>query len=197
MPNVEKENSNIKQPSEWVDLYGDYLYRYALSRLKNPEVAADCVQDTFLAGIKALDKFDGRLDIKFWLRGIMRNKIVDQIRKSIKSQTVDISQEDEALMESMWFKYSGIATTNPDPWEFNPRKQFDNKEFWAVFIKCVDHLKNPIKQAFVLKMLEDKTTEEVCKVMDITPNYLWVLIHRAREQLKSILKEKWLNRDSV
>ena len=98
MPNVEKENSNIKQPSEWVDLYGDYLYRYALSRLKNPEVAADCVQDTFLAGIKALDKFDGRLDIKFWLRGIMRNKIVDQIRKSIKSQTVDISQEDEALM---------------------------------------------------------------------------------------------------
>lgn len=197
MPNVEKENSNIKQPSEWVDLYGDYLYRYALSRLKNPEVAADCVQDTFLAGIKALDKFDGRLDIKFWLRGIMRNKIVDQIRKSIKSQTVDISQEDEALMESMWFKYSGIATTNPDPWEFNPRKQFDNKEFWAVFLECVDLLKNPIKQAFVLKMLEDKTTEEVCKVMDITPNYLWVLIHRAREQLKSILKEKWLNRDSV
>lgn len=197
MPNVEKENSNIKQPSEWVDLYGDYLYRYALSRLKNPEVAADCVQDTFFAGIKAFDKFDGRLDIKFWLRGIMRNKIVDQIRKSIKSQTVDISQEDEALMESMWFKYSGIATTNPDPWEFNPRKQFDNKEFWAVFLECVDLLKNPIKQAFVLKMLEDKTTEEVCKVMDITPNYLWVLIHRAREQLKSILKEKWLNRDSV
>lgn len=195
MPNVEKENPNIKQPSEWVDLYGDYLYRYALSRLHNPETAADCVQDTFLAGIKALDKFDGRLDIKFWLRGIMRNKIVDQIRKSVKSQTVDISQEDEALMESMWFKYSGIATTNPDPWEFNPRKQFDNKEFWAVFIQCVHSLKNPIKQAFILKMLEDKTTEEVCKVMEITPNYLWVLIHRAREQLKIILKEKWLNRD--
>lgn len=196
MPNVEKEKSNIKHPSEWVDLYGDYLYRYALSRLHNPETAADCVQDTFLAGIKALDKFDGRLDIKFWLRGIMRNKIVDQIRKSIKSQTVDISQEDESLMESMWFKYSGIATTNPDPWEFNPRKQFDNKEFWAVFIECVETLKNPIKQAFILKMLEDKTTEEICKVMDITPNYLWVLIHRAREQLKEVVKEKWLNRDS-
>jgi DNA-directed RNA polymerase specialized sigma24 family protein len=45
-------------------------------------------------------------------------------------------------------------------------------------------------------MLEDKTTEEICKVMDITPNYLWVLIHRAREQLKGVVKEKWLNRDS-
>ena len=196
MANVENETPNITHPSKWVDLYGDYLYRFALSRLKNPEIAADCVQDTFLAGIKALERFDGSRDIKYWLRGIMRNKIVDQIRKSIKTQTVDISKEDEALMESMWYKYSGIATTNPDPWEFNPRKQFDNKEFWVAFKECVETLKDPIKQAFILKMLEDHSTEEVCKVMGISPNYLWVLLHRAREQLKLVLKEKWLNIDS-
>lgn len=186
----------ITPPEQWVDLYGDYLYRYALSRLKNPELASDCVQDTFLAGIKSLEKFDGRLDIKFWLRGIMRNKIVDQIRKSIRSQMVDIDKEDEALMESFWFKYSGIATTNPDPWEFNPRKHYDNQEFWVVFQECVENLKSPLKEAFVLKMLEDHSTEEICKEMEISPNYLWVLLHRAREQLKLLLTEKWLKRDS-
>ena len=196
MTNVEKENPNITPPSQWVDMYGDYLYRYAMSRLKNPDTAADCVQDTFLAGIKALERFDGRLDIKYWLRGIMRNKIIDQIRKSIKVKTVDIDNEDEALMESFWFKYSGIATTNPDPWEFNPRKQFDNKEFWVVFRYCIDQLKEPLKQAFVLKMLEDQTTEEICKEMDISPNYLWVILHRAREQLKGLLNENWINKDS-
>ncbi|MAV39097.1 MAG: RNA polymerase subunit sigma-70 [Puniceicoccaceae bacterium] len=190
------KDSKITPPEQWVDLYGDYLYRYALSRLKNPDQASDCVQDTFLAGIKSLEKFDGRMDIKFWLRGIMRNKIVDQIRKSIRSQMVDIEKEDEALMESFWFKYSGIATTNPDPWEFNPRKHYDNQEFWIVFQECVENLKSPQKEAFILKMLEDQSTEEICKEMDISPNYLWVLLHRAREQLKLLLTEKWLKRDS-
>ena len=41
------------------------------------------------------------------------------------------------------------------------------------------------------QMLEDQTTEEVCKAMDITPNYLWVLLHRAREQLKLLLESSW------
>jgi RNA polymerase sigma-70 factor (ECF subfamily) len=186
----------ITPPEQWVDLYGDYLYGFAMSRLRNPDAAADCVQDTFLAGIKALDRFDGSRDIKFWLRGIMRNKIVDQIRKSIKENKVDIEAEDEAILESFWFKYSGIVTTNPDPWQFNPRKSYDNGEFWKVFETCIDQVKNPARQAFVLRVLEDQTTEEVCKVMDIKPNYLWVLLHRARSQLKTLLEQNWLNSDN-
>ncbi len=181
----------ITPPEEWVDKYGDYLYGFAMSRLRNPEAAQDCVQDTLLAGIKALKSFDGSRDIKFWLRGIMRNKIVDQIRKSIKENKVDIEAEDEALLESFWFKYSGIATTNPDPWQFNPRKYYDNSEFWVVFDSCIKEVKEPARQAFILRVLEDKTTEEVCKLLDVTPNYLWVLLHRARQQLKQLLETNW------
>ncbi|MEN8660888.1 MAG: sigma-70 family RNA polymerase sigma factor [Lentimonas sp.] len=186
---------DIAPPETWVDRYGDYLYGFAMSRLRNPEAAADCVQDTFLAGIKALERFDGSRDIKFWLRGIMRNKIVDQIRKSIKENKVNIADEDEAILESFWYKYSGIATTNPDPWQFNPRKYYDNSEFWVVFEGCISQVKEPARQAFVLRVLEDQTTEEVCKVLDVTPNYLWVLLHRAREQLKVLLEARWTGKD--
>ena len=193
--NQSQQKVEISPPETWVDRYGNYLYAYAMSRLRNADAAADCVQDTFLAGIKALERFDGSRDIKFWLRGIMRNKIVDQIRKSIKENKVDIDNEDEALLESFWFRYSGIATTNPDPWQFNPRKAYDNTEFWDVFNVCIDKVKQPARQAFVLRMLEDMETEEVCKVMDITPNYLWVLLHRARQQLKVALEEKWTGKD--
>ncbi|MEM8867518.1 MAG: sigma-70 family RNA polymerase sigma factor [Verrucomicrobiota bacterium] len=191
MPEEKKPKVEIAPPETWVDRYGDYLYGYAMSRLRNPEAAQDCVQDTMLAGIKALDRFDGSRDIKFWLRGIMRNKIVDQIRKSVREKKVDIEAEDETLMESFWFKYSGIATTNPDPWEFNPRKYYDNGEFWVVFETCIAEIKNPAREAFTLRVLEDLTTEEVCKAMNITPNYLWVLLHRAREQLKVLLEARW------
>ena len=191
MSNDSQPKVPITPPEQWVDMYGDYLFGFAMSRLRNPEAAQDCVQDTFMAGIKALDRFDGSRDIKFWLRGIMRNKIVDQIRKAVKESKVDIDSEDEAMMESFWFKYSGITTTNPDPWQFNPRKSYDNGEFWQVFETCINDVKDPARQAFILKVLEDQTTEEVCKVMDITPNYLWVLLHRARAQLKTALEAKW------
>ena len=186
----------VSPPDTWVDRYGDYLYGYAMSHLRNPELAADCVQDTFMAGIKALDRFDGSRDIKFWLRGIMHNKIVDQIRKAIKEKKVDIDTEDEALLESFWYKYTGIATTTPDPWQFNPRKSYDNTEFWEVFETCIDQVKEPAKRAFILRMLKDYTSEEVCQLMDIKPNYLWVLLHRAREQLKVALEEKWTGSDA-
>ena len=185
------KKTEIAPPETWVDRYGDYLYGFAMSRLRNPDAAHDCVQDTFLAAIKALDRFDGSRDIKFWLRGIMRNKIVDHIRRSVKENKVDIQAEDEALIESFWFKYSGIATTNPDPWQFNPRKHYDNSEFWVVFDRCIEQVKEPARQAFVLRVLEDLSTEEVCKVMNVTSNYLWVLLHRARAQLKTLLEANW------
>jgi RNA polymerase sigma-70 factor (ECF subfamily) len=196
MSDTDHPKVEIAQPDTWVDRYGDYLYGYAMSRLRNPDAAADCVQDTFMAGIKALDRFDGSRDIKFWLRGIMRNKIVDQIRKSVKENKVNIDSEDEGLLESFWFRFSGIATTNPDPWQFNPRKYYDNTEFWGVFETCIDEVKDPAREAFVLKVLEDKTTEEVCKLMDISPNYLWVLLHRAREQLKTTLEARWTGKNA-
>lgn len=196
MSEENQEKVAIAPPETWVDRYGDYLYGFAMSRLRNAEAAQDCVQDTFLAGIKALDRFDGSRDIKFWLRGIMRNKIVDHIRKAVKEKKVDIDSEDEGLIESFWFKYSGIATTNPDPWQFNPRKHYDNGEFWIVFEKCIAEVKDPAREAFVLRVLEDQTTEEVCKVMGITPNYLWVLLHRAREQLKTLLEANWTGKDA-
>lgn len=185
----------IAAPETWVDRYGNYLYGYAMSRLRNPDLAADCVQDTFMAGIKAFDRFDGSRDIKFWLRGIMRNKIVDQIRKSIKEQKVAIETEDEAVLESFWYKYTGIATTNPSPWQFNPRKAYDNTEFWEVFETCIDQVKEPARTAFTLRVLEDQNTEEVCKLMDISANYLWVLLHRARSQLKVVLEAKWTGKN--
>ena len=186
----------VVPPETWVERYGDYLYGYAISRLHDPEIAADCVQETFMAGIKALGRFDGSRDIKFWLRGIMSQKIVDEIRKSIKEKKVDIDTEDETLLESFWYKYSVSATANSSLWQFNPRKHYDNNEFWEVFDECIEQVKNPAHDVFILRVLEDKSADEVCRIMDISPNYLWVLMHWARLQLKVSLEAKWTGKDA-
>jgi RNA polymerase sigma-70 factor (ECF subfamily) len=183
----------VAPPETWVERYEDYLYGYALSRLKDSEAAADCVQDTFMAGIQALHRFDGSRDIKFWLRGILRNKIVDQVRRSIKEQKVDNHAENEDILSTGYYKHSRAPAM---PWQSNPRKQYDNIEFWEVFNDCIQPLKAPAREAFLLKFVEGQTTDEVCQTMNISPNYLSVLLHRTRLQLKLAFEVKWTDEDA-
>ena len=184
------KESNVVDPEQWVDAYGDYLYRYALMRLKNPTTAEDVVQETFLAGVKNLEKFDGRVDIKYWLRGILRNKVVDYIRKAVREDVVE-DAEARDIMDNFWFKYSGLPARDPAPWEFDPHNDFEKREFWRALKECMAKLKGPTQTAFSLKMLEGTSSEEVCKILDITPNNLWVMMHRARLQLKKCLEKNW------
>src|SRR5262245_12855230 len=68
-------------PRSWVDEHGDCLYRYALVRVRTPEVAEDLVQETLLAAVRSQDKFAGRSSERSWLVGILKNKVVDYYRK--------------------------------------------------------------------------------------------------------------------
>ena len=177
-------------PEEWVEKYGDYLLRYAIMRLRDVSTAEDVLQETFLAGMKGLEKFDGRVDIKYWLRGILRNKIVDHIRKAVREQPYEHIEEYEKPDETK-MKLFGIPAHSPKPWEFEPHLAYEQEEFWEIFRHCVDQLKKPIQQAYVLKELEGQSTEEICKVLNITPNNLWVMVHRARGHLKTCIESKW------
>ena len=185
-----KEN-NV-DPSEWVSLYGDYLYRFALSRVSDPSAAEDIVQETFLAGFKNLDKFDGRVEVKFWLRAILRNKSVDYLRKHLREIPTDEIQKYD-VEPNNYRKLTGVPSNKIDQTPFEPEKVIDRKEFWAVFNKCMGKLKDPMHDIYMLKEIEGIKNEDLCKEFDITPNNLWVIIHRARKQLKACLKKNWDN----
>ena len=177
-------------PEQWVDEYGTYLYKYALMRLRDPSTAHDVVQETFLAALKGVDRYDGRVDIKYWLRGILRNKVVDHFRKS----TREVPVEDEGL-EALQNKFSqkafGIPTSKPQPWQFDVHNDLDRDAFWEVFEQCMQKLKGLTREAFAMKMLEEMDTREICKILEIEPNHLWVLLHRARGALKQCLETMW------
>lgn len=178
-------------PAEtWVDEYGDYLYRYALMRLREPSRAEDAVQETFLAAMKNREGFDGRVNFKYWLRGVLRNKIVDYIRKAVREDIVEDTEAHE-MVDSFWFKHSGLPTRDPAPWQFDPNAGFERKEFWGVLEQCLSKLKGNMRDAFVMKMLEERDSEEVCKILNVSANNLWVLTHRARAQLKTCLERHW------
>ena len=82
-PDVQPEltATAASDPSRWVDDHGDVLYRYALERVRKPDIAQDLVQETFLAAVRTIDRFRGGSTVRSWLCGILKHKICDYYRK--------------------------------------------------------------------------------------------------------------------
>lgn len=181
---------NPTDPNLWVEAYGDYLLRYAVMRVGDQITGEDMVQETFLAAFKSRNRFDGSRPIKYWLRGILKHKIVDYFRKSSR-ETLMEDPEDKEMSESFNYKAFGIATRNPPSWDFDPVRAFEKEEFMEVFRLCLGKLADPMRTVFVLKELEGQKTEEICNELDLTPNHVWVLMHRARLKLKECIQANW------
>ena len=95
------QNMNmINSPENWLDDYGDLLYRYAFSRVRNKEDAEDLVQETLLAGMIAYEKFSGQSKISTWLVGILKHKILDVFRKNKREITILDSRKEKALLNA-------------------------------------------------------------------------------------------------
>ncbi len=178
-------------PEKWLSDHGDFLFRYACVRVRDKSVAEDMVQETFLAAMKAMGRFDPNQSERAWLVGILRHKIVDHIRKAVREVVVENSEFAD-VENSLVFQAFGIPMVNPPRWKFSPRKVLEQKEFWDVFSGCVTKLEGRMHAAFVLKELEEESTEYICKELAIKPNHLWVLIHRARAQMKQCLELNWM-----
>lgn len=182
------------RPETWLDEHGDYLYRYAYTRLGDKASAEDAVQEAFLGAMKSAQRFDGKTPVRYWLLGILKHKVVDHIRKRSRENMIE-DFEDPAITGSLLFKITGMPTTQPPEWRINPRKAFEQKEFWDVFHGCLSKLKGNMRQAFALRELEGLSTDQICKELGISPNNLWVILHRARGQLKDCLEINWKQRN--
>lgn len=181
-------------PSRWLDEHGDILYRFALGRVRDPVVAEDLVQDTFLAGIKGAESFSGRSAERTWLVGILKHKITDHFRKQGREVAVGDAIGDAHDTE-VYLDRKGHWKTGQSEWITQPQLVAERKEFWKVLNGCVEQLNDRQREVFVMRELEDQNAEEFCNSLDISSSNLWVLLHRARLQLRRCLEANWLNRD--
>src|SRR6266481_5165419 len=92
----------------WVDQHGDYLFKYAMFRLRDSAAAEDAVQETFLAALKAYEKFQGRGSERTWLVGILKHKITDHFRRITREAPIG-EESDETFEHKEFF-------TRTDEW---------------------------------------------------------------------------------
>jgi len=179
-------------PHKWLELYGDMLYQYALPRVNDSVIAEDLVQDTFLSALKGLGGYKGEASEKNWLFTILKNKIIDYYRKKATEQAV-ITMPELKLMDDEWFNEDGSWAENRMPKDWQVADNFvERKEIQKVINWCKNHLKALQQHVFTLKYMEDLDSDEICKVLKISSSNYWVLIHRARLQMRDCVEKYWL-----
>jgi RNA polymerase sigma-70 factor (ECF subfamily) len=177
----------LREPTEWLDQYGDELYRYALARLRRPHDAEDAVQETLLAAFKSHRQFAGRSHPRTWLIGILKSKILDRLRVEARQAT----GLDPAELDA-WFDGSGHWRKAPKKWD-DPAALAERAEFWHVVRDCLGRLPGPMAAAFTLRTIDEQRGDDVCQELAISAANLWVLLHRARLRLVRCLEIKWFN----
>lgn len=184
------QDSRKIDPSKWLDEHGDFLFNFAMSRLRDMEAAEEVVQETFVAGIKAQDQFTGRGAERAWLVGILKRKIVDLIRKRMRQRTGQTTEEGTDITEIL-FDEKGHWKSDPKLARNRPDANLQKEEFWRELRDCIESLPQRQADVFTLRELEEKGSDEICKELDLTPSNLWVLLHRARLKLADCLNHKW------
>jgi RNA polymerase sigma-70 factor (ECF subfamily) len=187
------DDERTGEPEGWVDRHGDCLYRYALLRLRAPDVAADVVQETFLEALRGLCSFTGRSSERTWLVGILKHKIADHLRKTARRQAVGNGLASEAEARSD-FDRRGHWRAGPAQWRGDPARDVETREFWDAFGGCLSKLPRGLAEAFFLRELDGLSSEEVQQHLGITPANLWARLHRARSLLRSCLEAGWFGR---
>ncbi|MHC4065441.1 MAG: sigma-70 family RNA polymerase sigma factor [Planctomycetota bacterium] len=177
-------------PSCWLADHGDALFRFALLRVRDPKLAEDMVQETFVAALAARSRFAGRSSERTWLVGILKRKVADHFRRASRSQPVTDVTDSADAHESL-FDGRGKWIALPAKQLREPGTALEQQEFWGAFYQCLSALPGRLAEAFCLRELDNMPGKDICKVLDVSATNLWVWLHRARGQLRRCMERRW------
>ena len=158
----------------WTEMvsHRNYLVRFAQRKLRDPLMAEDAVHDVFEAVLSGRAVFAGRAALRSWLTAVLKNKIVDSVRRNAGTDSLDEAFEDGGAFE--------IECPQPRPDEIAEQQQL-----LTLALQRIEALPAGLRDAMRLRVLEEQSTEDVCRELGISEENLFVRIHRARKQLLS------------
>lgn len=170
------------------------LMRYARSQLRHEAWAEDAVQDTLLAALEKPQSFTGQSQLRTWLVGILKHKLVDQLRRQHREAALP-GDDDETDLDELLFDASGHWVEAPADWPSVPDSALGQRQFLTVLDACVEKLPAVQGRVFLMREWLELDSDEVCQTLAITPSNLWVLLHRARLRLRECLQQQWFGQE--
>ncbi len=192
MNNTAKISLNALDPERWVEAYRNSLFKYAIFRLGDADLAEEKIQETFLSALQSLKGFQGLASEKTWLISILKRKIYDHFRKKGREKKFKLTFSIECSKYDVSDRRSMLALRSR-VWFSDPSMVYEQKEFLKIFKHALSELPDRTAQAFILREVMEMSNQEICEFMDLSIANLYVMVHRARKRLKNDLQLKWLH----
>ncbi|MGY8904736.1 MAG: sigma-70 family RNA polymerase sigma factor [Burkholderiales bacterium] len=172
-----------------------YLLRYARLQLRNDTWAEDAVSETMLAALTKPQAFANKSQLKTWLVGILKHKIIDSIRQRTREVTMDAFEDDDRgdLLDTLTFKPDGHFVESPADWG-NPEQDLSSQQFLMVLEACNEKLPPAMGRVFLMREWLELSCDDICKELGLTSTNLYVQLHRARLRLRECLELNWFGK---
>ena len=173
------------------------LIRLAMGYVANREVAEEVVQDTWMAVIQSLNRFEGRSSLRTWICGILIHKAKDRgVREKRHTTFSDLKSydddHDEAVDPSHFQQsgeWAGPWTFPSQPWDDRtPETLLVSKQAVDCMQRAIDALPVILKEVLILRDADGVKTQDVCKKLNISETNLYVRLHRARERVREAVE---------
>ncbi|HEY6261411.1 MAG TPA: sigma-70 family RNA polymerase sigma factor [Nitrospiraceae bacterium] len=183
---------------ELVNQHHGTLIRMAMGYVADREVAEEVVQDTWMAVIESLNRFEGRSSLRTWICGILIHKAKDRGVREKRHTTFSAFEShydddnDEAVDPSR-FQQSGELAGHwalpPQPWDDQtPEKLLASQQAVNAMQRAIEALPPTLKEVLILRDVEGVEAKEVCEMLNITETNLYVRLHRARERVRGAVE---------
>jgi len=172
-----------------VDLYSPRLYNLALRILRHPQDAEDALQETFITALGKLDQFDGRASFFTWIYRIAVNTSLMALRKRRSRH-----RKEEPLM---WPGFDEIQSRELIDWTADPGRTLLTTEMRQIMDEAIEKLPAKYRMVFVLRDLEELTTEETAKTLGVTTANVKIRLMRARLFLREALAKYFHEHDDT
>jgi RNA polymerase sigma-70 factor (ECF subfamily) len=167
------------------------LLRFAALQLRNEVLAEDVVQDALLAVLEKPERFSGRSTLRTYLTGILKHKIIDALRRPQRERQLEAgSQQSDADVIDALFSANGHTIETPRPWG-DPDAALEQKDFFKVLEICLERLPAKTARIFLMREWLELDTDEICEELAISTSNAWVMLYRARLQLRECLDLNW------
>jgi RNA polymerase sigma-70 factor (ECF subfamily) len=170
-----------------------YLLKFARLQLRNETWAEDAVSETLLAALSKPQSFANRSQIKTWLVGILKHKVIDVFRVNARTVSLDMQDDgpsaDEAL-DTLVFRANGHFAQPPADWG-NPDQDLQSRQFMVILEACTEKMPPAMARVFLMREWLELSSEEICNELGLSSTNLYVTLHRARLRLRECLELNW------
>ena len=167
------------------------LLRIARLQLRNDAWAEDAVSETLISALEGAQRFSGRSQLKTWVVGILKHKIIDQFRRGGREVSMEAAAE-AAQAESFDDLYTadGHRVDQPLDWG-DPEAAYARVQFFEILQTCVEDLPAALARVFMMREWLELETAQICKESGISATNCFVMLHRARMRLRECLESRW------